>query len=80
MLKIELSENGQTVIQASGSMADVVAELGLAIGDIYSGLKNNQPKLAGQFKRGMQLLMEDDAPTWSGGLMPGGTYVVMPRK
>lgn len=80
MLKIEIVPDRQLVIQAGGSLKEIVAELGIVAGEIYSGLKQSQPEAAECFKSAVQRVMRDDAPTWSGGLMPDGTYIVMPQE
>lgn len=80
MLSIQIVPNRPVVIQAGGSLGDIVAELGIAVGDIYAGLKQNQPKAAECFKSAMQRVMREDAPTWNGEMIAGGTYIIMPQK
>lgn len=80
MLKIEIVPDRQLVIQAGGSLKEIVAELGVVAGDIYSGLKRSQPEAAECFKSAMQHVMRDGAPTWTGTMMAGGTYIVMPQE
>jgi hypothetical protein len=80
MLSIQIIPDRPEVIQTSGSLREIVAELGIAVGDIYSGLRQNQPKAAECFKNAMQSLMREDAPTWNGEMIAGGTYIFMSRK
>ena len=80
MLKIELSENGKTVIQAAGPLKEIVAELGIAIGGIYAGVNRSDGAGARDFKRAMQRVMMDDSPAWSGEILAGGVSIVLPRE
>lgn len=78
MLKIEMVPGKPTVVQASGSLGDIIAEIGVAIGSVHDALKQNQPEAALAFKMAMQHVMIDEAPTWSDQVAAGGISFVIP--
>lgn len=49
---------------ASGSLEEVVAEIGYMVQRIHNGVKTQSPAAAVVFRKAMQSIMEDDAPAW----------------
>ena len=63
MLKIKSDQNGPTV-ESSGSVFDLVAEVSLAVGDIYANMLRHDPEMARLYKMAMQRSMNDRSPIW----------------
>lgn len=68
-------------IVAGGSMFDVVADIGLMIHKIYSGIKTQSDEAAEVFKQAMQSSLTDDSPTWQvSKLTEGETMIAIGQK
>lgn len=63
MLKIKSDRDGLTV-ESSGSVFDLVAEVSLAVGDIYANMLRRDPEMARLYKMAMQRSMNDRSPIW----------------
>lgn len=63
MLKIKADTDGMTV-ESSGCTFDLVAEISLAIGNIYENLLRHDPEMARLYKQSMQRAMGDRSPIW----------------
>ena len=63
MIKVTI-DKGQSVVAASGTTKDIVAELGLMVGRIYSVMKERNPRNAGVFRIALQAVVSDDSPIW----------------
>ena len=65
MSRFEYKHNGREVSMiATGSLEDVVAEIGYMVQRIHNGIKTQNPVAARVFRKAMQSIMEDDSPTW----------------
>lgn len=65
MSRFEYKHNGREVSMiATGSLEEVVAEIGYMVQRIHDGVKTQSPTDALAFRKAMQLIMEDDSPTW----------------
>ena len=65
MSRFEYKHNGREVsMLATGSLEEVVAEIGYMIQRIHNGVKTQSPVTALVFRKAMQLIMEDGSPTW----------------
>ena len=65
MSRFEYKHNGREVsMLATGSLEEVVAEIGYMIQRIHNGVKTQSPVAALVFRKAMQSIMEDDSPTW----------------
>ena len=63
MLKIKADKDGLTV-ESSGSTFDLVAEISLAVGNIYENMLRHDPEMARLYKQSMQRAMGDRSPIW----------------
>ena len=63
MIKANIGK-GQSVVAASGTTQDIVAELGLMVGRIYNALKERNPRNAGVFRIALQYVVSDASPIW----------------
>ena len=57
-------DKGQSVVAASGTTQDIVAELGLMVGRIYNVMKERNPRNAGVFRIALQAVVSDTSPIW----------------
>lgn len=65
MSRFEYKHNGREVsMLATGSLEDVVAEIGYMIQRIHNGIKTQSPAAAIVFRMAMQSIMEDGSTTW----------------
>ena len=65
MSRFEYRHNGREVSMiATGSLEDVVAEIGYMVQRIHNGVKTQSPAAAAVFRLAMQSIMEDGSPTW----------------
>ena len=65
MSRFEYKHNGREVsMLATGSLEEVVAEIGYMVQRIHNGVKTQSPAAAVVFRKAMQSIMEDDSPTW----------------
>lgn len=65
MSRFEYKHNGREVsMLATGSLEEVVAEIGYMIQRIHNGVKTQSPVAAIVFRKAMQSIMEDGSPTW----------------
>ena len=65
MSRFEYKHNGREVsMLATGSLEEVVAEIGYMIQRIHNGVKTQSPVAALVFRKAMQSIMEDGSPTW----------------
>lgn len=89
MIKIILDPQGYdksisgVTIDCQGNAFEIAADFGLAIGDIYSGMKNRDPRMAKMFRSAIQAIVLDVSPTWDMELppVPGSVHIsaVVPR-
>ena len=63
MVNIKL-EGNQAQIGFDDNPANVAAELAIAINGIYNGFRNRSPMMAKAFKKGIQICLAADSPTW----------------
>ena len=63
MIKATIGK-GQSVVAASGTTQDIVAELGLMVGRIYNAMKERNPRNAGVFRIALQAVVSDASPIW----------------
>lgn len=63
MIKANI-DKGKTVVAASGTTQDIVAELGLMVGRIYNAMKDRNPRSAGVFRIALQAIVSDASPIW----------------
>ena len=59
-----IREEGRVELAASGEMLDVVAEIGYMVQKIHHGIKVQNQEAADKFRKLVQIMMEDDSPTW----------------
>ena len=65
MLKIEVPDKGQVMIAVTGSGADLVNDLILAVNRLYNGIHRHSPSSARALKFAIQMVMADnDGPVW----------------
>lgn len=65
MSRFEYKHNSREVsMLATGSLEEVVAEIGYMVHRIYNGVKIQSPEAAVVFRKAMQAIMTDDSPTW----------------
>lgn len=65
MSRFEYKHNGREVSMiATGSLEDVVAEIGYMVQRIHNGIKTQNHAAAAVFRLAMQSIMENDSPTW----------------
>lgn len=65
MSRFEYKHNGREVSMiATGSLDDVVAEIGYMVQRIHNGIKTQNHLAAAAFRLAMQSIMEDGSPTW----------------
>lgn len=65
MSRFEYKHNGREVSMiATGSLEEVVAEIGYMVQRIHNGIKTQSPEDAVLFRLAMQSIMENDSPTW----------------
>ena len=57
-------DKGQSVVAASGTTQDIVAELGLMVGRIYNAMKERNPRNAGVFRIALQAVVSDASSIW----------------
>lgn len=63
MIKATIDKS-QSVVAASGTTQDIVAELGLMVGRIYNAMKERNPRNAGVFRIALQAVVSDASPIW----------------
>ena len=63
MIKANIAK-GKSVVAASGTTQDIVAELGLMVGRIYNAMKEQNPRNAGVFRIALQAVVSDASPIW----------------
>lgn len=63
MIKASI-DKGESVVAATGTTQDIVAELGLMVGHIYNAMKERNPRGAGVFRIAVQAAVSDDSPVW----------------
>ena len=65
MSRFEYKHNGRDVSMiATGSLEEVVAEIGYMVQRIHNGIKTQSKEAAAVFRMAMQSIMENDSPTW----------------
>ena len=65
MLKIEVPDKGQVMIAVTGSGADLVNDLILAVNRLYNRIHRHSPSSARALKFAIQRVMADnDGPVW----------------
>lgn len=65
MSRFEYKHNGREVsLIATGSLEEVVAEIGYMVQRIHNGIKTQNHAAAAVFRLAMQSIMENDSPTW----------------
>ena len=60
-----IREGNRVELTASGEMLDVVAEIGAMVQRIHAGIKVQSQEAADRFRELVQIMMEDDSPTWA---------------
>ena len=63
MIKASI-DKGQSVVAASGTTQDIVAELGLMVGRIYNAMKERNPRNASVFRIALQAVVSNASPIW----------------
>lgn len=77
MSRFEYKHNGREVSMiATGSLEDVVAEIGYSVQRIHAGIKTQSPEAAMVFRKAMQSIMEDDSPTWEEPMSVNGETMI----
>lgn len=66
MIKVNISrENEKQVIEAKGSVQEMLTDMAVLLSGIYNQFQNADPATAAVFRRGMQAMMADpDSPCW----------------
>ena len=76
MLKIEFdAKTKKSQIEAYGSPVEIVADLGMVVGGIYSAFKGRSEELGELFKRMFQTGLGADSPIWKG--LPGAAGICL---
>lgn len=80
MLKVDFdADKGRRMLQVSGTIGEITAELGIVINGIYQSIRGNDPKMAAAFERAMQNITSNDSSVWKNALRGEGVCVVMPK-
>lgn len=70
MIKANISKkNKQQIINASGSIQELLSDMAILVGGIYTQLRNADPATALQFRTGMTNMISD---TWGPAWQPMG--------
>ena len=64
MLKFEHNSDG-TVIEATGDMSEVLADVGLMVNILYNHIADENEKDASDFKRAFTIGFLDGSPVWT---------------
>lgn len=76
MVEIRVKENDCSAV-VTGNVTSIIAELALAIGNIYQSIKTAQGEdIADLFRAGMLVAMDPESPAWA----PAPGMVVINRK
>ena len=82
MLKIDVNKDkNHSVVDCAGAGDELLAELAMVVGDIYAGLRSNDPMMASAFKHlFIALVSAPGSPVWQcKSKMADGSYcIVMP--
>lgn len=83
MLKIDINKDkDQSIIQCEGAGDELLAELAMVVGNIYAGLRSNDPMMASAFKHiFISLVSAPGSSVWHADMakMADGSYcIVMP--
>lgn len=84
MLKAEVRTSGgggsNTTIAASGTLVELVAEVGCVIAGVHSHLMRNNPNAARLFRRELiNLLTDPETPAWEGASNAKGIMITIPK-
>lgn len=64
MVNIQIGK-GKTTVEVSGDLDQIIAQLMVAVGDIYQAIKQtNGQKEADRFRVGLMVCMNPDGPMW----------------
>ena len=75
MLKIEFDAKKKSQIEAHGSSVELVADLGMVVGSMYSMFKGRNEGLGEVFKIAILSGLGADSPIWEG--IPGGVGICL---
>lgn len=66
MIKVNISrENEKQVIEAKGSLQEMLTDLAVLLSGIYNQFRNADPDTAAAFRQGLQGMVADpDGPCW----------------
>lgn len=82
MLEAKITETG-CELKASGSGVEILAELTILIGKLYTTMYKQDRRMAAEFRKELtRALVDPEGPAWDTGFMDGGRgfMVTMPRK
>lgn len=81
MLKVHIKD-GEQIIFCESTVRELLLELGLTIGALYSRIKLVQPQAAEKFRRALiQALTDPESPIWSQDVNPdAGFSICIPTK
>lgn len=66
MLKCKIKKGSRIRVEAKGNGADLVAETGVMVQEIYRGIKRENPEAAQQYRLSViGLLLDPKSPVWS---------------
>ena len=57
-------DTNETEVSSSGSLSDIVAELGFCVSITYNMMRSNSPKMAELFKQALIFTLHPDMPVW----------------
>lgn len=82
MLRINIGTDGKDIVMASGTLADISAEICVVINDLYQKMKQDAPAAAKAFKAGIVHAVTDpENPVWSEELRAGfAMMAVLPKE
>lgn len=79
MLKAKVCKNEKTVIEANGSVTEMMADVAVLVSGIYNQLLAASPDTAAMFRVGLTNMANDaDGPFWRP--VDGQTGIVFPKK
>lgn len=65
MLKCRIKKSGIIRVKASGTVDDLVPEIGMIVLEVYRNIRKKNPAAAKEFRNRMiGLLLDPDSPVW----------------
>ena len=64
MIEYRINGGRMERLESSGSYSELIADIGLLVGLLHSGIYRSNPAYADVFRRGVLCLLQDDSPVW----------------